>query len=85
MTPESVLPIHVQNLMANDFKLTPDKKYLLVRYNDSIEIWDVLSGSLAYQLVDEYKIVSAFPLNNNKVFICDKAGNAFIWTYFESS
>ncbi|MHA1829922.1 MAG: WD40 repeat domain-containing protein, partial [Candidatus Helarchaeota archaeon] len=85
MTPENVLPIHVQDLMINDFKLTPDKKYLLVRYNDSIEIWDVLSGSLAYQLVDEYKIVSAFPLNNNKVFICDKAGNVFIWTYFENS
>ncbi|MHA1269751.1 MAG: WD40 repeat domain-containing protein [Candidatus Helarchaeota archaeon] len=85
MTRENVRPIHVQDLMINDFKLTPDKKYLLVRYNDSIEIWDILSGSLAYQLVDEYKIVSAFPLNNNKVFICDEAGNVFIWTYFENS
>ncbi|MHA2013458.1 MAG: hypothetical protein ACTSWG_13905 [Candidatus Helarchaeota archaeon] len=78
MTPENVRPIHVQDLMINDFKLIPDKKYLLVRYNDSIEIWDILSGSLAHQLVNEYKIVSVFPLNNNKVFICDKAGNVLL-------
>jgi len=77
-------PIHLQDLMIKDYKLTPDKKYLLVRYPDSLELWDIQSGSLAHEFVNEYEIVSALSLKNNRVFICDLAGNVMIWEYIEN-